>query len=70
MTRNDEDYLFDSLDQIRQETHENNVMLHQICDYINRVLAHANQENENDFGRNVIANLISSGFDINRFIRR
>ena len=65
MTRKDEDYLFDSLDQIRQETHENNIMLHQICDYINRVLAHANQENENDFGRNVLANLLSNMVELN-----
>ena len=28
MTREDEYYLFDSLDQLREETHENNIMLH------------------------------------------
>ena len=36
-----------------------------ICDYINRVLAHANQENENDFGRNVLANLLANMVELN-----
>ena len=36
-------------------------MLRQIIKYINLTIAHHNQENENDFGMNVIANLISNG---------
>lgn len=60
MTRKDEDYLFDTLDIIQEETHENNIMLLQICNAINRYLANHNQENENDFGRNVLANLLSN----------
>ena len=70
MTRKDEDYLFDTLDSIQEEVHENNIMLHQICNVINRYLANHHQENENDFGRNVLANLLSSSFDINRLIKR
>lgn len=60
MTRKDEDYLFDTLDSIQEEAHENNIMLHQICNAINRYLANHHQENENDFGRNVLANLLSN----------
>ena len=60
MTRKDEDYLFDTLDSIQEEVHENNIMLHQICNVINRYLANHHQENENDFGRNVLANFLSN----------
>lgn len=60
MTRKDEDYLFDTLDSIQEKVHENNIMLHQICNAINRYLANHHQENENDFGRNVLANLLSN----------
>lgn len=60
MTRKDEDYLFDTLDSIQEEVHKNNIMLHQICNVINRYLANHHQENENDFGRNVLANLLSN----------
>jgi hypothetical protein len=60
MTRKDEDYLFDTLDSIQEEVHENNIMIHQICNVINRYLANHHQENENDFGRNVLANLLSN----------
>ena len=65
MTRSDEDYLFNSLDQIRYETHENNLMLRDICKVINVYLANHNQENEDDFGRNVLANLLSNMVELN-----
>jgi hypothetical protein len=38
-------------------------MLHQICEVINVYLGRHHQENEDDFNRNVLANLISSGLD-------
>ena len=60
MTRKDEEYLFDTLESIQEKMHENNIMLHQICNVINRYLANYHQENENDFGRNVLANLLSN----------
>jgi hypothetical protein len=60
MTRKDKDYLFDTLDSIQEEVHENSIMLNQICNVINRYLANHHQENENDFGRNVLANLLSN----------
>ena len=45
--------------QLLEEVHENNIMLHQICDVINVYLGRHNQENEDDFGRNVLANIAS-----------
>ena len=39
---------------------DNNRMLKEIINVINVWLAHHNQENVNDFDRNVLANLISS----------
>ena len=70
MTYEEESYLLDSIEQIKKETHENNVMLRQIIKVINTYLARHHQENEEDFGRNVLANLISSTIDINRLFKR
>ena len=61
MNKQAENYILDTLERIRDETHENNIMLRQIIKYINLTIAHHNQENENDFGMNVLANLISNG---------
>ena len=65
-----EEYIEDSLEQIRKETHENNVMLRQIVKVINTYIARHHQENEDDFSRNVLANLISSTIDINGLFKR
>ena len=69
MTKKDEDYLFETLEQIRDETHQNNIMLKQIIKVINTWISHHPQENANDFNMNVIANLISSGFDFNKIFK-
>lgn len=61
MTHKEEQYILDTLERIRDETHENNIMLRQIIKYINLTIAYHNKENENDFGMNIIANLISNG---------
>ena len=45
--------------QLLEEVHENNTILHQICDVVNVYLERHHQENEDDFGRNVLANLVS-----------
>ena len=45
--------------QLLEEVHENNIMLHQICSVVNTYLANHHRENEDDFGRNVLANLVS-----------
>ncbi len=49
--------------QLLEEVHENSIMLHQICDVINVYLGRHQQENEDDFGRNVLANIVSNIFD-------
>lgn len=81
MTYDEESYVLDTLIEIQEtirspefkqlirETHENNIMLRQIIKYLNHEIAYANQENANDFNMNVIANLISSGLDINKLIK-
>lgn len=45
-------------------------MLRQIIKVINTWIKHHPQENANDFNMNVIANLISSGFDFNKIFKR
>lgn len=42
-----------------QTVKENNKMLKQIIAYINYINSKADSENSNDFGRNVLANLLS-----------
>jgi hypothetical protein len=69
MTRK-EKYILDAIDGIRQDVYENNMMLRQICQVVNTHLARHHQENEDDFVRNILANLISSGVDISKIIRR
>jgi hypothetical protein len=55
-----------ALDELMDIVVENNIMLHQICDVINFHHARHNQENDDDFMRNVLANLISGYFDIGK----
>lgn len=52
-----------------KETHENNIMLRNIIKYINTTLAHHNQENSDDFDRNILANIVSNMFDFNKMFR-
>ena len=78
MTYKEETYVLDTLKELKErirdmplnqlvrETHENNIMLRQLIKYFNKEISFANQENENDFMRNIIANLISNGFDFNK----
>ena len=63
MTRSQERSLIEALDDIYSEVHENNVMLHQLCQVVNTYLSRHHQENEDDFNRNVLANLVSNIFD-------
>ena len=63
MTRRQERSLIEALDDIYSEVHENNVMLHQLCQVVNTYLSRHHQENEDDFNRNVLANLVSNIFD-------
>ena len=59
MTRKQEKGIFEALDEIYSEVHENNIMLHQLCQIVNTYLSRHHQENEDDFNRNVLANLVS-----------
>ena len=49
----------DKIDKLIRLESENNKMLRYIIRYINYIESQAPQENVDDFGRNVIANLIS-----------
>ena len=69
MTYKEESYILDSIAQIKAETHENNLMLSQLCSVVNTYLANHHQENEDDFGRNVLANLISNVIDLGQLKR-
>ena len=55
-----------SFNRLIKETHENNIMLKQIVKLINTWISNHNQENENDFNMNVIANIISNGLGFNK----
>lgn len=46
-----------------QTTRENNKMLKQIISYINYINSKANSENIDDFGRNILANIVSTQFE-------
>ena len=82
MTYKEETYVLDTLKEIQEtirspefkqlikEIHENNIMLRQIIKVINTWIKHHPQENANDFNMNVIANLISNGFDFNKIFKR
>ena len=82
MTYKEESYVLDILKEIQEtirspefkqlikETHENNIMLRQIIKVINTWFAHHKQENDNDFNRNIMANLISNIFDFNKIFKR
>ena len=82
MTYKEETFVLDTLKELKEfirsptlkqhikEVHENNVMLKQICKVINTYIARHRNENEDDFERNVLANLISSGLDFNKLFGR
>jgi hypothetical protein len=70
MTRRQENTILEALEDIYSEVHENNIMLHQLCQVVNTYLSRHNVENEDDFGRNILANLISSGIDLGRLVKR
>lgn len=49
-----------TLKEILELLKEDNKMLKEIIKYINYINAHAETENNNDFVRNVVANLVSN----------
>lgn len=76
MTIKEEYYILDTLEELQDtirspafkqlitETHENNIMLKQIIKVINTYVANHHNENDDDFVRNVLANLISNKLDL------
>ena len=83
MDYKEESYVLDTLKELQElirspdfrqlvrETHENNVMLRQIIRVINTYLSRHHQENEDDFNRNVLANLLSGVLELrNSFKKR
>ena len=82
MTYDKERYVLDTLKEIQEtirspefkqlikETHENNIMLRQIIKVINTWIKHHQQENDNNFNKNVMANLVSNIFDFNKIFKR
>ena len=59
MTIRQENIILETLKEIYSEVHENNIMLHQLCQVVNTYLSRHHLENEDDFDRNVLANLVS-----------
>lgn len=62
--------MYQKLDKLLQLTEENNYMLKQIIAYINSVNRNADNENNNDFIRNILANLISNTIDYNKVFNK
>lgn len=58
------------MEELLQLVKENNYMLKQIIAYINNINANADNENNNDFIRNILANLISNQIDYTKIINR
>lgn len=58
--------IFDKVRENNKILKENNKMLRQIVNVLNYYISHANQENEHDFGRNVLANMISNFIELRR----
>lgn len=59
--------LKEQLDYIERITTQNNKMLKSIIKWIESYSKRLNEDNLDDFGRNILANLISNSFDgINR----
>ena len=69
MTYNEETEVLDSIERIKKKVNENNKMLRSIIKVLNYYLANAKNENEQDFGRNILANMISNMIDIGKFKR-
>lgn len=70
MTYKEETYILKTIKEIHKEVSDNNVMLKQLISIVNKHINKANQENIDDFGRNVLANIISSTFDIKKLRKR
>ena len=71
MTYKEETYVIRTLKRIRDETYENNLILKEnnkllktLLEIEKARLINAHKENEDDFGRNVLANLLSTQLEL------
>lgn len=71
MNYREETFVLKTLKKIRDETNENNrllkennIMLKALCKYFSNIAVNASNENISDFGRNLLANLISTNFEM------
>lgn len=69
MDKRDEEYLLRTTYENNRLLKDNNRMLKQIINVLNYYILHAQEENDNDFNRNIIANMISNLVDL-RFLKR
>ena len=69
MDKRDEEYLLRTTYENNRLLKDNNKMLKQIINVLNYYITHAQEENDNDFNRNIIANMISNLVDL-RFLKR
>ena len=69
ITYKEETYLLNSIERIEKKVDENNKMLKNIIKVMNYYILNSSQENENDFTRNIIANLVSNIIDFGKFNR-
>lgn len=54
--------------RIAEETHENNIMLRKLLAIEYSKIRNHHRENEDDFGRNILANILSNIPDLKRLI--
>ena len=69
MDKRDEEYLLRTTYENNRLLKDNNKMLKQIINVLNYYISHAQEENDSDFNRNIIANMISNLVDL-RFLKR
>lgn len=69
MDKRDEEYLLRTTYENNRLLKDNNKMLKQIINVLNYYILHAQEENDSDFNRNIIANMVSNLVDL-RFLKR
>ena len=80
MTYNEETFVLRTLKELKEfiegseykrlikETHENNIMLRKLLTIEYSKIRNHHKENEDDFGRNVLANILSNITDLKRLM--
>lgn len=63
MTHREETYLINTVKELKKTVDENNKMLRYIVRYINHNISRESNEEFEDFGRNVLANIVSNKFN-------